>query len=96
MTAKLVKARPKALKDLPAWAKCCKGMIAEIGRCGEITIDIAALTPAKEGTCRHCFKSHKLKRPFAKIVEGAAGAMAPLEILVLKLSNENLDEGPTA
>jgi hypothetical protein len=54
---KLVRARPKRVEDLPAWAKCCPAFGAAYQRIGEITVNLDETDEAVM-RCWYCKRPH--------------------------------------
>lgn len=52
---KLVRARPKAVEELPEWAKCCPEYIAATMAIGETTIDLDTVHEEYFLGCGYCF-----------------------------------------
>jgi hypothetical protein len=52
---KLVRARPKAVEDLPEWAKCCQKYIDATLAIGEIIIDLDTIHEEFFQGCGFCF-----------------------------------------
>jgi hypothetical protein len=58
--SKLVRARPKAVEDLPEWAKCCDGHLSALLASGEMIIDLDRVTWLLPGyTCASCGRIRK-------------------------------------
>lgn len=51
---KLVRARPKAVEDLPEWAKCCTEQTEFQRAIGELVLDINDRCLAGPGACLFC------------------------------------------
>lgn len=86
MTAKLVKARPKAVEYLPEWAKCCEARIAATLSEGELTLDISDTSGEDGLTCTFCGTECPCD-PMARDVADDTW---------VHIAEYDLDEGPTA
>lgn len=94
--AKLVRARPKAVEDLPEWAKCCEQFTAVLMAIGEITVDVSDLDAPASRTLGCAFCGSVL--PISKGVPDVAdGLFIPLECFDIDetgVANGNYVEGP--
>jgi hypothetical protein len=81
---KLVRARPKAIEDMPDWAKCCDEYIAATQKIGEITVDLSTLHDEFFNGCGFCFARYSGARK---------RAMDVADGLYVSLETFDLDEG---
>lgn len=89
MTAKLVKARPKAVEYLPEWAKCCDQAVKRDQALGEIMVNLADVRVEPAAPCKFCGVTLP-KANEVMIASGiGSGYCFPIEML-------DIDEGPTA
>jgi hypothetical protein len=82
---KLVRARPKAVEDLPEWAKCCPEFGESYQRIGEVVLDLDD-TDRAVMRCMYCKKPHGVLH----------GVLDTTHNLYSALECFDLDEGPVA
>lgn len=82
--SRLVRARPKAIEDLPAWAKCCKAHIDSLSPLMFGEIVISGYRPRLNRKCK-CGGCGDIK-PAGTDAEDTDGMFTPIEFL-------DLDEG---
>lgn len=84
MPQKLVRARPKAIEDLPEWAKCCAAYIAATRSIGETIVDLSTLCEEYFHGCGFCFTRMPGMR--RRVMDTADGIYVSFDTL-------DLDEG---
>ena len=98
MTAKLVKARVKAVEEFPDWAKCCPEAIEAALSWGIITIDLSTAQKfaANRWYCHYCRAEYPELIGVADVADGLMVEMELLDIDETGVPNGNYAAGPTA